>query len=206
MPDPSCFLQHRNDVSGCILPAVLGKFLLFLSHLFPLHRLVDGPQWSRLFLEWRPVSASAAVIRKQSFDIFSNVASSAQITLRKFCFVETHVNSFWRHLFCCIWQSNDYIKHTNTVSRFVAEDGHFGTKITCHNVQKQENILVFLFHPRIKFCLPFIHIIRKFQLYFHMTWSSFMAAFLKHHCCASFPLKTNSLHGVEGTMQPSLRE
>ena len=107
---------------------------------------------------------------------------------------------------CCIWQSNDYIKHTNTVSRFVAEDGHFGTKITCHNVQKQENILVFLFHPRIKFCLPFIHIIRKFQLYFHMTWSSFMAAFLKHHCCASFPLKTNSLHGVEGTMQPSLRE
>jgi hypothetical protein len=68
---------------------------------------------------------------------------------------------------------------------------HFGTKITCHNVQKQENILVLLFHPRIKFCLPFIHVIHKFQLY--MTWSSFTWAFLKHHCCASFPLKTNSL-------------
>ena len=119
--DPSCFLQHRNDVSGCILPAVPGRFfLLLLSHFFPLSRLVDGSQWTRLFPEWRPVSASAAFIRKQSFDTFSNVQFSAQITRKKFCYVEMQVNSFWWHLFCCLWQSNDYIKHTNKVSRFVA--------------------------------------------------------------------------------------
>ena len=89
---------------------------------FLLHRLVDGSQWTRLFPEWRPVSASAAFIRKKSFDTFSNVHFSAQITRRKFCYVQTLVKSFWRHLFCCPWQSNDYTKHTNKVSRFVAED------------------------------------------------------------------------------------
>jgi hypothetical protein len=120
--DLSGYLQYRNNVSGCILPAVLGRFLLLLSHLFPLHRLVDGSQWTCLFPEWRLVSASAAVIRKQYFDTLSNVASSTQITRRKFCYVEKHAISFWRHLFCCLWQSDDFIKHTNTVSRFVAED------------------------------------------------------------------------------------
>ena len=46
---------------------------------------------------------------------------------------------------------------------------HFKTTITRHIVQKRENILVLLFHPRIKFCLPFTHVIHDFLLYFHMT-------------------------------------
>ena len=122
LEDLSGFLQHRDDVSGCIVPAVLGRFLLLLFHLFPLHRLVDSSRWNRLFPEWRPVSAPAAVIKKQHLDTFSNAASSTQNSRRKFCYVETHAICFWRHLFCCLWQSNDFIKYTNKVSRFVAED------------------------------------------------------------------------------------
>jgi hypothetical protein len=142
--------------------------------------------------------------------------------------VETHVNSFWRHLFCCLWQTNEYIKHTNTVSRFVAEDesphwpaaiayGRYycstlfnlwhlrpwaelhlcwvaGTPTVRWTLRHEDNILVLLFHPRIKLCLPFIYITHKFQLY--MTWSSFMSAFLQHLCWASYPLKTNFLHDL----------
>jgi hypothetical protein len=172
---------------------------------------------------------------EQHFDTSSNVASSAQITRRKFCYVEAHVNFFWRHVFCCLWQSNDYIKHTNTVNRFVAEDvspywpaaiaygryysstlfnltsssldrvtlvlggearrlyvENFSTKITCHNAPKQENILVLLFHPRIKFCLPFIHVIHKFQLYMKF----FYVSVLKTSLLCVVPSKDNSLHGL----------
>jgi hypothetical protein len=83
---------------------------------------------------------------------------------------------------------------------------YIGMNITCNNVQIWENVLVILFHPRMKFCLPFIYVIHKFQLYFHMTWSSCMSAFLKHGCSEPFPLNTNFFYGVEGTMQPDLGE
>lgn len=79
--------------------------LIFFS---PRHRVVDGSQQTRLFPEWRPVSTSAAVIRKQYFVTFKIVACSVylfstQIThiQVKFCYTKTPLNRFWRHLFCC---------------------------------------------------------------------------------------------------------